>query len=69
MNLEEIKDHILHVKKLTIKEAAIQMGVSRVHLTNVLNGQSPLGPKTEKKLTDWLKGTFLLHQVKEKVNQ
>ena len=53
LNPKDLKDYILYERRVTIKEAAHQMGLSRVHLTNICNGVVRRGAKAKSKIKKW----------------
>jgi len=53
---ETLREDVLPALGLTITEAACQLGVSRVQLSRVLHGHSPVSPKLALRLEQWLSG-------------
>jgi len=51
---ETLREDVLPALKLTITEAAKQLGVTRAALSRVLNGKAALSPEMALRLENWL---------------
>jgi addiction module HigA family antidote len=51
---ETLRDDVLPALELTVTDAACQLGVTRVTLSRVLNGQSAISPEMALRLERWL---------------
>jgi addiction module HigA family antidote len=49
-----LREDVLPELGLTVTEAARQLGVSRKHLSNVLNAKVPISVDLAQRLEDWL---------------
>ena len=54
---ESLLEDVLPALGLSVTSAAEQLGVSRVQLSRVLNGHSPITPQLALRLEKWLHGT------------
>jgi addiction module HigA family antidote len=54
---ESLLEDVLPALGLTVTSAADQLGVSRVQLSRVLHGHSPITPQLALRLEKWLQGT------------
>jgi len=52
-----LKTYIRDVRKITQEDAAKELGISRVHLNNIINLISP-GVKLAKKIENWSYGVI-----------
>jgi addiction module HigA family antidote len=52
---EIIKDNILVERGLSVTEAALQLGITRVALSRVLNGKAAISTSLALKLEEWAK--------------
>ncbi len=55
---EVIREKILPALGVTIKEAAMQLGVTRVALSRVLNGKAGISPEMALRLEKWLECVY-----------
>jgi len=53
---ETLLEDVLPALGLTVAEAARQLGISRVQLSRVLHGHSPVSPSLALRLEQWLSG-------------
>jgi addiction module HigA family antidote len=53
---EILKEDVLPELGLTVTEAAVQLGVSRVALSRVVNGRAAISPELAIRLAQWLGG-------------
>ena len=53
---ETLREDVLPSLGLSVAEAARQLGVSRVQLSRVLHGHSPVSPSLALRLEQWLSG-------------
>lgn len=51
---ETLREDILPALKLTVTEAAMQLGVTRTTLSRVLNGRAAISPEMALRLEGWL---------------
>lgn len=51
---ETLKEDVLPALKLTVTEAAAQLGISRNSLSRVLNGHAAISPVLALRLEEWL---------------
>ena len=51
---ETLRDDVLPALGLTVTDAAVQLGVTRVALSNVLNGHAAISPEMALRLERWL---------------
>ncbi len=54
---ESLLEDVLPALGITVTGAAEQLGVSRVQLSRVLHGHSPVTPQLAVRLEKWLRGT------------
>lgn len=55
---EIIREKILPALGITVKEAAIQLGVTRAALSRVLNGKAGISPQMALRLEKWLERVY-----------
>ncbi|MDD2815989.1 MAG: HigA family addiction module antitoxin [Thiotrichaceae bacterium] len=51
---ETLKEDVLPALRLTVTEAAAQLGISRNSLSRVLNGRAAISPELALRLEEWL---------------
>jgi addiction module HigA family antidote len=51
---ETLKEDVLRTLRLTVTEAAQQLGVTRTALSRVLNGHAAISPKMARRIEAWL---------------
>ncbi len=51
---ETLREDVLPALRLTVTEAAVQLGVTRAALSRVLNGRAAISPEMALRLEGWL---------------
>ena len=59
---ETIREDILPALGITVTKAARQLGVARVTLSRLINGQSGISVDMARRLEAWL-GLFIMHNI------
>ncbi|WP_265946290.1 HigA family addiction module antitoxin [Dechloromonas sp. A34] len=54
---ETLKEDVLPALGLTVTEAAVQLGISRVQFSRVINGRAPISPDLALRLEQWIPST------------
>lgn len=61
--IKKLRKYIYETRRITISEAARELGCTRVHLSNVVNGNSAASRKFAREIQKWSRGAIKASEV------